>query len=338
MGDGRVPSPRHRRAKIVVPKRRLIAAAVPAALAVSVPAALAVWPDAESDPAASDQPVSLEDFTRNAPAARGDERTPEPEGTTPESRGPEATVAPEEPEETPEETEEAEEAGDELTVDAEMYTTARLNVRTAPDSDSDVVTVLDYGATVQVTTANDGAWVQVVYDGSAAWVNGDYLSAEEPPEPASEDQADEGGGDDQADGGGDESGDGGDDTGLSMDECPTGSAVESGLVPDAIRVHRAVCAQFPQIETYGGLRSGGGAHSEGRALDIMVTGSLGDQIAAWVREHHEELGVSEVIWAQRIWTVQRSSEGWRWMEDGGSDTDNHYDHVHVTVYGDSGTL
>jgi hypothetical protein len=30
--------------------------------------------------------------------------------------------------------------------------------------------------------------------------------------------------------------------------------------------------------------------------------------------------------------VQRSSEGWRWMEDRGSTTANHYDHVHVTVY------
>jgi hypothetical protein len=48
------------------------------------------------------------------------------------------------------------------------------------------------------------------------------------------------------------------------------------------------------------------------------------------------LGVSEVIWSQRIWTVERSSDGWRWMEDRGSDTANHYDHVHVTVYGNSG--
>jgi hypothetical protein len=30
--------------------------------------------------------------------------------------------------------------------------------------------------------------------------------------------------------------------------------------------------------------------------------------------------------------VQRSAEGWRWMEDRGSTTANHYDHVHATVY------
>jgi hypothetical protein len=64
----------------------------------------------------------------------------------------------------------------------------------------------------------------------------------------------------------------------------------------------------------------------------MCTGSLGDSIANYVRAHASELGVSEVIWAQRIWTVQRSSEGWRQMEDRGSSTANHYDHVHVSVY------
>ena len=36
------------------------------------------------------------------------------------------------------------------------------------------------------------------------------------------------------------------------------------------------------------------------------------------------------------WTVQRADDGWRWMEDRGSTTANHYDHVHVTVYGNAG--
>jgi hypothetical protein len=114
--------------------------------------------------------------------------------------------------------------------------------------------------------------------------------------------------------------------------CPTGSDVESGLVPNAIAVHRAVCAAFPEVTSYGGLRPGDdGAHGTGQALDIMITGATGDSIAEWVRAHAAALGVTEVIWSQRIWTVQRSSEGWRWMEDRGSTTANHYDHVHVTV-------
>ena len=65
----------------------------------------------------------------------------------------------------------------------------------------------------------------------------------------------------------------------------------------------------------------------------MISDSgTGDAIADFARDNADALGVSEVIWAQQIWTVERSSEGWRYMEDRGSDTANHYDHVHVTVY------
>ena len=70
---------------------------------------------------------------------------------------------------------------------------------------------------------------------------------------------------------------------------------------------------------------------------MVPSSTLGSQIAAYVRANYKALGVSEVIWAQKIWTVQRSSEGWRPMSDRGSPTANHYDHVHVTVYGNSGT-
>ncbi len=43
-----------------------------------------------------------------------------------------------------------------------------------------------------------------------------------------------------------------------------------------------------------------------------------------------------MLWSRQIWTVQRNSEGWRAMKDRGSTTANHEDHVHVTVYGNSG--
>ncbi len=92
-----------------------------------------------------------------------------------------------------------------------------------------------------------------------------------------------------------------------------------------------MCAEFPSVTTYGGTRGGGGNHGTGHAVDIMVSGGTGDEIAAYVRAHAAELGVTEVIWQQRIWTTQRASEGWRGMSDRGSATANHYDHVHVTV-------
>lgn len=121
-------------------------------------------------------------------------------------------------------------------------------------------------------------------------------------------------------------------TSVSGKPCASGSSVESGLSTNAVKVHRAVCAQFPSITSYGGVRSGdGGEHGSGRALDIMVSGAVGDQVADYVRANASRLGVTEVLWAQKIWTTQRASEGWRSMEDRGSSTANHYDHVHVTV-------
>jgi hypothetical protein len=113
--------------------------------------------------------------------------------------------------------------------------------------------------------------------------------------------------------------------------------MEQGLTPDAITVHRALCARYPQITAYGGVRQGdGGEHGSGRAVDAMISDSTtGWQIARWVRANAARLGVSQVIYSQHIWTVQRGSEGWRAMPDRGSATANHYDHVHVTVYGNS---
>jgi hypothetical protein len=126
--------------------------------------------------------------------------------------------------------------------------------------------------------------------------------------------------------------------GISMAACADGSAVESGLTRDAIRVHRAVCALFSSVTGWGGTRGSGDYHGTGQALDIMIpNSSVGQAIANYVRANAKALGVSEVIWAQHIWTVQRSSEGWRAMSDRGSTTANHYDHVHVSVYGSSGT-
>ena len=112
-----------------------------------------------------------------------------------------------------------------------------------------------------------------------------------------------------------------------------------GLTPDAIRVHRALCHRYPQITSFLGRRTSSGYHGEGRAVDNMISDStVGWEIAKWVRAHAKELGAMEVIYRQHIWTVQRSSEGWRSMSDRGSPTANHMDHVHVSVYGNRGTV
>ncbi|ONI67594.1 ligand-binding protein SH3 [Kribbella sp. ALI-6-A] len=202
------------------------------------------------------------------------------------------------------------------------YTTTDLNVWTAPESKGALLTVLSKGTKVSVTGKVKGIWAEIVRNGASRWVKAEFLAATKPVEKAVEAGTDP------------ESAD----NGVSSAACKSGSGVEDGLTADAIRVHRAVCALFPSVSSYGGVRSGDdGEHGTGRALDIMVTGSTGDEIAAYVRSHAKELGVSEVIWEQRIWTVQRSSDGWRAMEDRGGATANHFDHVHVTVYGNQGT-
>lgn len=101
-----------------------------------------------------------------------------------------------------------------------------------------------------------------------------------------------------------------------------------GLRATASVVCGAVRAEFGSL-VIGGYRPGdGGDHGSGRAVDIMVTGARGDAIAAWLQANAGTLGIKYLIWKQRIWMPGRD---WRMMSDRGSATQNHYDHVHVSV-------
>ncbi|KAB2809302.1 hypothetical protein F9L07_19880 [Pimelobacter simplex] len=87
------------------------------------------------------------------------------------------------------------------------------------------------------------------------------------------------------------------------------------------------------ITSIGGYRAGArdaNGHPAGRALDLMVSDvQRGTRLAEYARANARRLGVEYVIWRQRIWSVARDIEGWRRMEDRGSPTQNHMDHVHV---------
>ncbi len=74
-------------------------------------------------------------------------------------------------------------------------------------------------------------------------------------------------------------------------------------------------------------------HPSGRAADFMVyrDRALGDRLAGYAQTHAARLSISYIIWYQRIWSVERASEGWRPMPDRGGDTANHKDHVHITI-------
>ena len=56
-----------------------------------------------------------------------------------------------------------------------------------------------------------------------------------------------------------------------------------------------MCANFPKVSSYGGRRSGGGNHGAGKAIDVMVSGSYGWEIASWARANAKGLGITEVI-------------------------------------------
>jgi hypothetical protein len=290
-----VASPRHKHV-LRAPKpyrRRLIRLGVPAAAVLAVGTPAAAAVWPEEEPV---QAISM----ATAEAART-RTTPVPVRVAPISRSETRVRLEEKPPEV---------------VD-HKFATARLNVRTEPSEDAPLLFVLDLADKIAVSGETQGEWAEVVVDGESRWVYAEYLADRKPkPEPAEASAESTS-----------------PTTGLSTAPCASGSDVESGLVPNAIAVHRAVCAAFPEVTSYGGIRPGDDdEHGTGQALDIMTSGSTGDQIADWVRANAGDLGVSEVIWSQRIWTVERSSEGWRYMEDRGSTTANHYDHVHVTVY------
>jgi hypothetical protein len=199
----------------------------------------------------------------------------------------------------------------------QRFATAALKVRTTASTSATVREIIPRGTRIGVTGTTERTFAQVVIDGKTAWLSKAYLSMTKPKPITSTTSG---------------SPDAPPSSGTSTAPCATGSSMESGLSSNAIRVHRSACAAFPSVRRFGGVGPTG-EHAAGRAVDIMVGGdSLGDAISAWARRNAGALHISEVIWSQHIWTVQRSSEGWRPMSDRGSATANHYDHVHVTVY------
>ena len=125
----------------------------------------------------------------------------------------------------------------------------------------------------------------------------------------------------------------------STSSCPPSGSrgAERGLTPATLSIMRCGLAAFPQVARAGGLGSRGNAtdHDNGRAVDFMIPGyrsasgnDLGWRIAEWATK---QPGVEYVIFDRMIyggWTG-----GWRQMENRGSDTANHRDHVHVSVSG-----
>jgi hypothetical protein len=99
--------------------------------------------------------------------------------------------------------------------------------------------------------------------------------------------------------------------------APTAQAVPivggNGLTPNAWALANYVSANYPGVQSIGGVRQDPYPdHPSGRAIDVMCGGNtaLGNQIAADIQSQSGRFGVSYIMWQ----------------------TDAaHWDHVHVTV-------
>ncbi len=113
----------------------------------------------------------------------------------------------------------------------------------------------------------------------------------------------------------------------------------AGLQPQTAAFKEEIANLFG-IASFSGYRPGdSGDHGKGLAIDFMVPESseLGDKIAEYAIQNMASRGISYIIWKQRFYAPFDSKYGpantWNPIPDRGSVTENHYDHVHVSMNG-----
>lgn len=103
-----------------------------------------------------------------------------------------------------------------------------------------------------------------------------------------------------------------------------------GLQPH-VAVYKEFVGDMFGITSFSLYRPGDpGDHGKGKAIDFMVpvSSKKGDELAQYAISTMDHYGVSYVIWKQHIYGTW--NRRWEPMEDRGSITQNHYDHVHVS--------
>ena len=124
---------------------------------------------------------------------------------------------------------------------------------------------------------------------------------------------------------------------------PESPVIGDSITPRMRGVRDEVDRRYGPFSAIGCYRPGSdGEHPLGRACDFMLsTGGVmpaasaiqkGYDIAAWAQANASRLGIMYIIYRQRIWDVRMASSGWVPMENRGSITANHYDHVHISVF------
>jgi uncharacterized protein YgiM (DUF1202 family) len=183
---------------------------------------------------------------------------------------------------------------------ATLYVVASGAVlRTSADAESAQVATLSQGDPLRTTGSTKNGYSEVIWNGATSWVATASLSATKPT------------------------------TDLGSDSL-------NKLEPYGKAAVLEVRANFPEIKTIYGWRSSSAYssdHPNGRAIDNMIPSyktnkALGDRLAQYFIDNGKRLHVTYIIWRQRNYTISRGS--WKAMEDRGSDTQNHMDHVHVS--------
>lgn len=121
-----------------------------------------------------------------------------------------------------------------------------------------------------------------------------------------------------------------DTTGFGSAALP--SQYEQGMVPNNVKLLSAIEQLFPGTTAHADVSRNDkyGEHGSGEALDIMVGSNkeLGDRINAFLLQNSQAFGLQYNLWQQRQWNPDGSTSG---MENRGSPTQNHMDHVHARV-------
>ena len=186
-----------------------------------------------------------------------------------------------------------------------------LYVRATSAADGAIVATVYRGDELKTTGVTSGDRLQVIYSGATRWVFKAYTSTSKP----STDTAN-----------------------------PLNSSVSlpgyAQLEANAKVAVQHVIDTYPAIRTIGGWRASSAYssdHPNGRAIDVMIPSysatsgiQLGDKIAADFQANAAKYKVTYIIWRQKQWNASYPERGWRQMEDRGSITQNHYDHVHVS--------
>ncbi|WP_411734378.1 SH3 domain-containing protein, partial [Paeniglutamicibacter sp.] len=261
-----------------------------------------------------------------------------------------------------------------VTFSAPRWTTANLNLRSGPGASHGAIGVVPQGERILLGKSS-GGWANVKTSKGTGWVSVVYLSTVAPPPPVTTQyrwatgnvnlragnstvypimgvipagervtylQSKAGWARVASSLG----------TGWMSEDYLSKTAVAT-LQPDTLAVNAAVKARFPSyVYAYGGVRAGSVGHSSGRATDLMIKDyksaqgiKNGDEIARFLIANRESLGISYLIWKDKIWLGP--AKGWEEYSKSGkygqqfvnlwNDTTLHLDHIHAETYGDSGT-